>query len=276
LNYSYLSGELVSRTGVLSVVLGILGYAVSPIMPLVLPLTVLSLKKFARGDFNSALIFTASLIILSCEFVAIESRLNTFFKFYLASWVMLSVPAALCVGRAFSDWSHPSESGSKLKYFVAVLLVLSLIYPTIATPARYYKAEFSLDSSKFIREISIDDYNAIQFLKGKRGITVETAEGCYTYGSRVSAFTANPTLVAWSCHEVQWRANSEELARRMAEVRALYKTTDCGVAYEIVKRYNISYIFLGHQERKDYGVSSLKCFREIYRSGETRVYTTKD
>ncbi len=167
-------------------------------------------------------------------------------------------------------------SDPKLKSFVTALLILSLVYPTIATPTRYYKAEFSLDSSKFIKDISIDDYNAIQFLKNRRGITVESAEGCYTYGSRVAAFTANPTLVAWSCHEVQWRANPDELAKRIAEVRAIYKSKNCEAVYEIVKRYNISYIFLGYQERKDYGVSTLKCFKEIYRSGETRVYSTRE
>jgi uncharacterized membrane protein len=81
--------------------------------------------------------------------------------------------------------------------------------------------------------------------------------------------------VAWSCHEVQWRANAEELGRRMAEVRAIYKSRDCKALKEIVDRYNISYIFLGYQERKDYGVSSLRCFKEIYRSGDTIVYSAK-
>ena len=273
LNYVYLWNEISSRLGIISILVGILGYIISPVMPLVFPLAVLSLKRFSKGDFLSILIFSASLLILSCEFIAIESRLNTFFKFYLAAWILLSLPAAICIARSFEGYSD--FVFSKAKYLVALLLILSLVYPTIATPARYYKAEFSLDSSKFIRDISIDDYNAIQFLKNRRGIIVESAEGCYTYGSRVSAFTANPTLVAWSCHEVQWRANPDELAKRMAEVRALYKTKDCQAAYEIVKRYNVSYIFLGYQERKDYGVYRLKCFKEVYRSGETVVYTTE-
>jgi uncharacterized membrane protein len=249
-------------------VTGIVGFFASPIMLLIVPMLILSFRKYLKGDFSSMLTFSASFLILACEFVAIESRLNTFFKFYLASWVLLSVPAAVVIVESL-------KSENKTKYFVIILLILSLVYPIIATPMKYNKTEFSLDSSKFIKEISIDDYNAIQFLKGKRGMIIESAEGCYSYEGRVSAFTANPTLVAWSCHEVQWRANPEELTRRMAEVRAVYKSKDCRAVREIVERYNVSYIFLGYQERLDYGVSSLRCFKEIYRSGDTIVYTTK-
>ncbi len=268
LNYLYLKDEIFSRIGLLLAVAGIVGFFISPIMLLIIPLLVSSFRKYLKGDFGSMLIFSASLLILACEFIAIESRLNTFFKFYLAAWVLLSIPAAVVVAKSL-------KSENETRYFIVALLILSLVYPMIATPMRYHKTEFSLDSSKFIKEISIDDYNAIQFLKGKRGITIESAEGCYSYEGRVSAFTANPTLIAWSCHEVQWRANPEEIARRMAEVRAIYKSKDCNAIYRIVERYNISYIFLGYQERKDYGVSSLRCFEEIYRSGETVIYTTK-
>lgn len=267
-------GSISYRLGLVSVVAGIVGFFVSPIMLLIVPLLVLSFRKYLKGDFGSMLILSASLLILACEFVAIESRLNTFFKFYLASWVLLSIPAAVVVVEALKSEDKMNKM-NKTRYFVIALLILSFVYPLIATPMKYHKAEFSLDSSRFIKEISIDDYNAIQFLKGKRGIIIESAEGCYSYEGRVSAFTANPTLVAWSCHEVQWRANPDELARRMAEVRAIYKSKDCEVIREIVKRYNVSYIFLGYQERKDYGVSSLRCFKEVYRSGKTIVYTTR-
>ncbi len=268
LNYVYLRRELVSRTGMVAIVAGVVGYFISPIMLLVIPLLVSSFRKYLKGDFLSMLIFSASILILACEFIAIESRLNTFFKFYLAAWVLLSVPAAIVVVKSL-------KSGDKIRYFVAIIFVLSIVYPIIATPMKYHAKEFSLDSSKFIKDISLDDYNAIQFLKEKRGITIESGEGCYSYEGRVAAFTANPTLIAWSCHEVQWRGNPEEIAKRMAEVRAIYRSKDCNAVYEIVERYNVSYVFLGYQERKDYGVSSLKCFKEIYRSGGTIVYTTK-
>jgi YYY domain-containing protein len=268
LNYLYLWKEFKSMFGVVSFILGFIAYTVSPIMPIIIPLTLVSLRKFLRGDFNSVLTLSASILILSCEFIAIESRLNTFFKFYLAAWVLLSIPAAICIGKTLSN----NALSARAKYLVALLLILSLVYPIIATPVRYYKAEFSLDSSNFIKEISEDDYNAIRFLRDKRGVVVESAEGCYSYEGRVSAFTANPTILAWSCHEVQWRGNPRELGKRMAEVRAIYKSNDCKALREIVKKYNVSYIFLGYQERKDYGINSLRCFKEIYRSGNTIVY----
>jgi YYY domain-containing protein len=266
----YLRDELIAskKFAVISLLIAIPLYFLAPVMLIVFPLALISFKKFLRGDFLSLLIFSASLLIVSCEFLAIESRMNTIFKFYLASWVFLSIPSAKAIIYSLNDEKF-------LRYSVIFLIVLSLLYPTVATPLRHYEAKFTLDSSIFIKERSQGDFKLIQLLKDKHGVVAESAEECYGYGGRIAALTPTQAVIAWPCHEVLWRANPEEISERMAALRALYKSQNCSIKKEIAEKYSIDFIVLGSEEIEKYGVKELKCFREVFRSGNTVLYSTK-
>jgi|Deesub1362A_J573_1020465.scaffolds.fasta_scaffold00318_41 YYY domain-containing protein len=250
-----------------SFIFSILFIPILPIAPLLIPLMVVSLRRL--DDFPSLLAFVFSLIVLATEFFAIESRMNTFFKFYLAAWILLSVPAAL----AFKDfWENRN-----LRPVATVILALMLVYPAIATPVRHYKADFNLDGMEFVRIRSLGDYEAIRWLRGaEQKIVLEAAGDCYGYGGRIAAFAAKQTVVAWQCHEVQWRGNGEELARRIAEVRAIYTSGNCSVVLFLLQKYNVSYVVVGSFEREMYGVKPdhfEKCgLKKVFESGETVIY----
>ncbi|AGK61668.1 Chlor_Arch_YYY domain protein [Archaeoglobus sulfaticallidus PM70-1] len=271
LSYIYLYDEIVKskRLAMLSVLAGILAYPFIPIFPVIFPLTILSARKFLRGDYLSMLIFSATLIVLACEFVAVESRMNTFFKFYLAAWVLLLFPSAIAIAKSL-------KGSGMARYLVLTVFLISLVYPVIATPIKYYRADFSLDSEQFIKYFSEGDYEAIQFLKDKRGVVLEAYSDCYGYSGRVAAFSGNPTVIAWGCHEVQWRDNPDELVERIRDVRTIYTTNNCTLAKLLAKKYNVSYIFVGYEEHRVYGVSELKCFREVFKSGDAVVYSVNN
>jgi len=245
---------------------------VLPVAPLVIPLMVSSLKHLKRvDDFPSVLTFVFSLVVLSTEFFAIESRMNTFFKFYLAAWILISIPAAF----AFRDLWKIREID--LRPVAAVILALMLVYPAIATPARHYKADFSLDGMEFVRLRSPGDYEAIKWLRGAEGrVVLEAAGDCYGYGGRIAAFAAKQTVVAWQCHEVQWRGNGEELVRRMADVRTIYTSKNCSVVLGLLEKYNVSYVVVGSFEREMYGTATNhfeRCgLEKVFESGDTVIY----
>ncbi|AEA47795.1 DUF2298 domain-containing protein [Archaeoglobus veneficus] len=256
--YYYLRSEF--RAMLMALPVALLSSIIVPIALPVIPLLAASLRRsIKRKEFFAFLIFAACLIILIPEFVAIESRLNTVFKFYLAAWLMLTLPGAIALSDVFRSLSLGGSGGLRsilreknaLAIFMLVLFAMSLAYPTIATPVRHYKAEMTLDGMAFTR--AYGEYEAIKWLREKRGVIAEAASKCYTYGGRFAAFTGNPTIVGWACHEVQWRGNGEELAKRMADLRAIYTTHDVGTLKKLLKKYNVSYVVVGHQERKEYG-----------------------
>jgi|Deesub1362B_J571_1020462.scaffolds.fasta_scaffold00233_19 YYY domain-containing protein len=264
--YLYLLDEVLNyRISVPAMILGGVAYFVAPVLLLTTPLLILSIKKYTKGDFYSTLMITSAILISACEFISIESRMNTIFKFYLIAWVLLSLPSAKFIAGSFKG---------RMKYLITTILVLSLIYPVVATPIRHYEAKFTLDSSIFIKERSKGDYDAIKFLKDKRSVIAESSEGCYTYGGRISAFTTNQALITWPCHEVLWRSNSEEIVDRMSALRVIYKSSDCKLKKEIAEKYKIKYIVFGDEERLKYSVKKFKCFRLIFKSGSTEVYDT--
>ena len=243
----------------------LLFFFLSPFLPavfLTLPLLIYSIIK---RDFVSFLVITAIIYIFLCEFVAIDSRLNTYFKFYLLSWLFLSIPAGVMISRAFEG---------RYKKIAVIFLAISLIYPTIATPLRHYKADLTLDSSKFLKEWSLGDYNAAIWLRDKKGVIVEAAGDCYTYGGRISAFSAKQTIVAWQCHEVQWRKNANELIKRMNDVRTIYTSKNCSEITKIAKKYEAKYIILGKLEREMYDAKEerFSCLKEVFRSYNTIIY----
>ncbi len=218
-----------------------------------------------RRDFDDILLASASAFILVCEFIAIDFRMNTYFKFYLLAWVLL-IPA-------LSD--SLSRLYGKRREIAAVLIALMLVYPVFATPARHYKAEYTLDGLEFMRDTYPGDYNTVKWLYGRNAIIVEGVEGSYTYSGRIASFSANQAVIAWPNHEVHWRNNGNEIAKRMADVKAIY-TSKCEVAREIAKKYEARYIIYGNYERKLYGKSDLSCMPEVFSSYGTKVYAVEE
>jgi len=250
--YYYLREEIKLKPFVLTVFISAVVSLWIPIAVAVLPLSVIAARRTLKGDFFAALIFAATLLLLAPEVIAIESKMNTVFKFYLAAWLFLTIPGALALARAV-------ENPKKLLNVVMLtLFVLSLAYPVVATPIRHYKAELHLDGMEFVRHISEGDYEAIQWLRDKKGVVLEAAAECYSYQGRIAAFTGNPTVVGWACHEVQWRGNGKELVKRMAEVRAIYTSENCTLVKELLKKYNVTYVVVGYEEKRYYNANPEK------------------
>ncbi|MFO7966444.1 MAG: DUF2298 domain-containing protein [Archaeoglobaceae archaeon] len=274
--FFYLRDEVVSRLFVFSLIPAAVLTIWVPISIVVVPLAVVSARKAVRGDFLAVLVFAGSVLMFAPEVIAIESRLNTVFKFYLAVWILITIPGAFALSQVIKNHSRV------LKGLMITLFVLSLIYPTVATPLRHYKADFHLDGMEFVKDYSEGDYEAIQWLRDRDRdrdrveIVLEEAYECYDYGGRMAAFTANPTLVGWSCHEVQWRGDGMELVQRQDAVRAIYTSDNCSLVNHTLNKYNITLVVLGYQERKEFGPEPQKfqkCgLKEVFASKGTYIY----
>ena len=269
---SYENHKKFNVQNLILVLVAAVSYIFIPIGVVLIPLIILSLKKTLRGDYLASLILTGCVTILSTEIFMIDCRMNTIFKFYLVSWLLLTIPAATKLRDAF-------ELKTNVNKVMLVLFVLSLIYPTIATPARHYKAEMSLDGLKFMEETNIGDYNAIYWLRNKDGNIVEAVCDCYTYCSRISTFSGNPTIIAWPCHEVHWRGNVREIVKRINDVKTIYTSKTCSKIVEKLKEYDVKYVVVGNEERRIYKVNEgkfKKCgLKKVFESEGTSIFYFK-
>ena len=104
-----------------------------------------------------------------------------------------------------------------------------------------------------------------------------TAPNQYRWGSRVSVYTGLPTIVGWDWHQTQQRFGERDaIKKRLADVTALYSTTDQAQAARILQDYNAKYIYVGELERLYYPREGLAKFPRMRDRGIVLVYTNPE
>ncbi len=216
-----------------------------------------------REKFLLVLILVACLFTLFPEFFAIDCRMNTVFKFYEICWLLYCIPGSIVLDSAFEAvrvgncYSSGNASltvpiGRRRALILILLFLLTLTYPAVATPQKCSVKRCTLDGMAFTKYFG--EYRALLWAqKHVKGIIMSAAYNCYTYGGRFPAFTGNPVVVGWACHEVQWRGNGKMLARRMLDVKLFY--TDPGYYWKVLDKYNVSYVVLGYEEKKEFNAN---------------------
>ncbi len=252
---------------VLTLAFLLLGVQISIVL---IPLTMLSLFSLLFFDnFVSYLVFTACVFTLIPEFIAIDCRMNTVFKFYEICWILFSIPGSITLEEVLKDVK-------KLKScFLLFLFATSLAYPVIATPQKCAVRRCTLNGMAFTKEFG--EYKALLWAqKNVKGVIMSCAYKCYSYGGRFAAFTGNPVVIGWACHEVQWRGMAKMLGERILDVKLFYENP---VKYkEILKKYNVSYVILGYEEKKVLHASERKfnllskLLYPVYSSKEVTIY----
>ena len=84
-------------------------------------------------------------------------------------------------------------------------------------------------------------------------MVLEANGDSYSNYERVSAMTGLPTVMGWYVHEWLWRNDVADLNEKSAEIETIYTSTDTQRVQELIKKYDISYIFVGSCERDKYG-----------------------
>lgn len=260
------------RFAIYSIPFAIPTFFLSPILPILIPLAVSSALE-ARKNLAAILILLSTFCFAIPDFIAIDSRVNTVFKFYLTAWLLMSIGNLM---------KFKAENARFLRYLVLVLFVIGIVYPIVATPLRYHTAELTLDGMSFTKLYG--EYEAIQWLKEREGVIIE--EGCthgslcgYQYGGRVAVFSGNPAVIAWTGHEYQWRRNYTLIAERAMDVRDFYSSMDCNKMVAIVKKYNVSYVFLGYEERRIFSINDAifeNCFEKVFERGNVKIFLVKN
>lgn len=211
------------------------------------------------------LIMIPELIIVSDQF---GSRMNTVFKLYYQAWILLSIAAGVAVyygGRLLIK----SKGIKKLVLasfggISVILLSISLYYAPAAAFTKMDTSDFrSLDGLEYIKNKNPDELEAINFIVktfDNQDALVEAVGTSYSEYGRISASTGIPTILGWPAHEIQWRGSDLGLTQRATDVERIYQGLDPTETYNLLVKYNVSYVYIGPRERRNYGTSGLSKF----------------
>jgi YYY domain-containing protein len=216
------------------------------------------------------------LLTLSVEFFYLVDnfrvRMNTIFKFYFQSWVLMAVASAFAVywlSRRGEGRNRAYQVGRVL-YLVTfwILFAMGMVYPVLGNIRRAedFASAPRLDGTAYLLETQADDHAAVAWLNenvaGAPVILEKPGAGgsSYVYEGRVSALTGLPTLLGWAGHEGQWRGDYTVQAAREPDIEMLYNTLDLEAALTLLDKYDITYVYVGLLERSEYDPRGLEKF----------------
>ena len=291
--------------GTLFIALGWAGFGtVAFLLLLALPTGVLAWCRLRNGEAHSrpeAPYVTVTLLMLGLAFaigIAVDlvivedglERLNTVFKLYLQAWVLFALAGAyglwhLLFVQGFLRklaWPHALWGAA-----AAALIVAALAYPVPAVQARVeqrtHTTPWTLDGTAYMEEAVVPDENGRMPLKGDlraiewlqanvdgSPVIMEGVTPPYRWGARVSAYTGLPTVVGWDWHEIVRKcglAPCPAVHSRLRDVERAYSTSDPGEALSVLRKYEVSYVYVGELERLYYPAEGLATFVVMAQQG---------
>jgi YYY domain-containing protein len=215
--------------------------------------------------FVLLLILLGTLLVLGPEFFFLRDqfgyRINTIFKFYYQAWILWSVAGAF--GTVVLLKELRGLKGILFDAGLVLVLGASLVYPVLSLSTKTNGFDppqgFTLDGTAYFEQQSPDDMAGIRWLSSAPpGVVAEAVGGSYSEYARIATQSGQPTVLGWPGHESQWRGGAEEMGSRQSDIERLYQTSDWNDAQEILRKYNIRYVYIGSLERSTYRVNGTK------------------
>ncbi len=219
--------------------------------------------------FVLILVLTGSGLVIFPEFLYLRDqfgwRMNTIFKFYYQTWILWGMAAAYASAVC---WVKLRKAGRIVFAAGWIILVgMALMYPIFGVLYKTNNLEpavWTLDGTDHIRRYNSDEMDAIMWLsKAPLGVVAEAVGGSYTGYGRISTHSGQPTVLGWPGHESQWRGGAREMGSRQSDIDRLYKTSSWLEAEQVLKQYNIRYVYIGPLERTTFRVNENKFQRNL-------------
>jgi hypothetical protein len=191
---------------------------------------------------------------------------------------ILQFPLLIFTGLALSGLFAYSQR-KLIRVIVPVLTLLAL--PTLVTDL---KASADISNPKNVTYISAEDYQACQWLKQNTPVKsiIQSApqyEGGKYELSLIALFAERQMVIGeWKVSRMQVVNDTTLLWRRYRDIDTLFGSENVQSALEIVKNYQIDYIYLGPRELKLYSPGCLKfgehpeLFQSVYSQNGVTIY----
>jgi len=234
------------------------------------------------------LLLAACLALLACELVYIKDaygdklyRMNTVFKLYFQSWILLSVAAPWCWATlAERSQRQPRPAHTAEVVAVSALFLISCAYPVGITATRLSgrMVPSTLDGTAYLEREHPDEFAVIKWMRENIAdlpVIIEATGNPYSYYARFSANTGLPTVMGWGNHEGLWRSHENEVGQRATDVARIYNAPTLAEVATLLDRYHVQYVIVGELERKDYqadGLSKFTALPVVFSHGGTTLY----
>lgn len=296
--------------GLTAAVTGAAGSTIPFVLLMVLFVLVATVKWLAGSRPDAPqLLFVAMLVLVSLsltiglDIFRVEGdidRMNSIFKFYLQVWVMLALASAYLLWRMahrkrIAIWRLPYRKQAWIGA-VAILIVSASIFPIFGTQARLRDrfegrvTPLTLDGTAYIddtvyrdAEGPIDiatDFEGIEWLRANVSgspIILEGVTPTYRWGGRISIYTGLPTVVGWQWHQEQQRWDyRQSVSKRIGEVERIYSTGTPEQALELIRKYNVQYVYVGQLERQYYTDEGIDRFDGALSDNFDKVFSNED
>lgn len=226
--------------------------------------------------FVLLLVGVASLLAYAPEFVYLRdnfgNRMNTVFKFYYQSWLLLAVAAAYAIALRLGDALRrlrsegltftPARLLGYIPPALSLLLILAcLIYPVAGTYAKFSGFGTRQPTLNGLAYVGADEQAVIDWIRrntASDAVILEAKGASYNANSaRISAATGRPTLLGWDGHEAQWRgpAYADMAAGRAEAIQEVYQRPLASTLPGLLNRWQIDYVLVGPEERAQYGIT---------------------
>ena len=272
------------------------------ILPILLLLfaALYSLIYYSRDTTRPSLTFVLSIASVALMLIVIpelwhvddffHNRMNTIFKLYYESWVLLAIAVTFCLYYMSVNSGSTNRLCTLIKrgwwFTTAIFIIASLYYPIEASVAKSqgYSGNPTLDGLSYLRDTHSDEYQAIIWL-GKNalpgdGILEATGQDYNPEYSRISGSTGLPTILGWPGHEQQWRRNTDPFSDRKRDISLIYNTSDASKALNLLTKYGINYVTIGPRERTSYPNMDVSKFSKIggkvYSGDNVTIYRLHD
>lgn len=241
------------------------------------------LHKKKLKDINSKDLFLVSLflgafvLIIIPEIIYVKDiysathyRANTMFKLTYQAFVIGYIASTCAIFRILTEIKNKyAHFIAALTFGVIVATLLSYSYFSIGSYYGKLKLYRSLDGTKWIVNQLPDRAMAIKWFSeniiDSQPVILEAPGDSYTDYNVISSYTGLPTVSGWFVHEWLWRGDASFPQTRVADITTIYTSPDIQLTKSLLKKYNISYVIVGDQERQKYPNISLSKIAQIGR-----------
>jgi len=261
--------------------------------PLIITLSwFLFLRKFKKEKLLNSDYFILIMLLVSWLLIIIPEvfylkdiyihsyqRANTMFKFTYQSFAMFSLAEGYIIINILANYKKTILKFLSL-IIILFLIIFVFLYPYFAIRSFYgFQKYQGLDGLTYLEKLYPDDYQGILWLRKQipgQPVILEAVGESYTDFTRVSANTGLPTVLGWRVHEWLWRGSFDEASKRTEEVKEIYEGKDINNIKNLLRKYQIKFIFVGNMERQAYPQLEeeqlLKLGKIVFSSNQTRIY----